>query len=336
MCQIVLAFSGGDGVEKNANRFPEHVACSGRGLAKQRLQLCKELLDGVQIRRVWREIEQAGAHRPDRLSDTGDLVNREVIQDDDIARAQARREHLLDIGPEQLAGHWSLQRARGDHAVTAQTGNESCRVPVTVRRRIDQAFASRAPAIQTRHRRCNGRLVQKHEGRRVHVALPDPPTATLPGDIRPVLLARSQRLFLCDRPSRYSISAIVESAFTSMPRPDSAALISRNVIRGWLDTIARNASAWGSSRGRRSPPIFAGRVLPVRCTRCSSLIAADGLTAKRFAAFRIELPCATARTIRSRRSRDNGAVMANSTNPMVSTSNQNPRFCARPNCSKST
>jgi hypothetical protein len=42
-------------------------------------------------------------------------------------------------------------------------------------------------------------------------------------------------------------------------------------------------------------------------TRCISLIAADGLTANRRAAARIELPASTARTIRRRRSMDIGA-----------------------------
>ena len=42
-------------------------------------------------------------------------------------------------------------------------------------------------------------------------------------------------------------------------------------------------------------------------------MAADALTAKRRAACRIELPPSTARTIRSRRSWDKGAVLINST-----------------------
>jgi hypothetical protein len=42
------------------------------------------------------------------------------------------------------------------------------------------------------------------------------------------------------------------------------------------------------------------------------LIAADGLTAKRRAAARIELPPATARTIRRRRSKEIGAGMTTS------------------------
>jgi hypothetical protein len=47
------------------------------------------------------------------------------------------------------------------------------------------------------------------------------------------------------------------------------------------------------------------------------LIAADGLTANRRAASRIELPSVTARTIRSRRSNDIGAGMTHI--PLVST-----------------
>jgi hypothetical protein len=105
---------------------------------------------------------------------------------------------------------------------------------------------------------------------------------------------------------------MVERAFTAMPRSASATLISRNVIPAFAEVIARRSSAWASSSGRRWPPILAGAVLPVRRTRCISLTAADGLTSNRKTACRIDAPPSTARTIRSRRSRDNGAVMVSS------------------------
>jgi hypothetical protein len=106
---------------------------------------------------------------------------------------------------------------------------------------------------------------------------------------------------------------MVESAFTTIPRAASAALISRRVIPVWRNTMARRSSACFSSRGRREPPIFAGAALPVSRIRCISSMAAEALTAKRRAACRIGLPPSTARTIRSRRSWDKGAVMINST-----------------------
>jgi hypothetical protein len=51
---------------------------------------------------------------------------------------------------------------------------------------------------------------------------------------------------------------------------------------------------------------------PVARSRCMSLMAADGLTAKRRAACRIELPCSTTPTMRSRRSIEIGAGMTTS------------------------
>ena len=109
------------------------------------------------------------------------------------------------------------------------------------------------------------------------------------------------------------MSAMVDSALTTIPRAPRAALISRSVIPAWRNTMARRTSACASRSGRRAPPILAGAVRPVRRTRCISLMAADALTAKRRAACRIELPPSTARTIRSRKSWDKGAVMINST-----------------------
>jgi hypothetical protein len=116
---------------------------------------------------------------------------------------------------------------------------------------------------------------------------------------------------------------MVDRAFTTIPRASSVALLSRSVIPAWRDTMARRASACASKRGRREPPILAGAGLPVRRTRCISLMAAEALTATRRAACRIELPLSTARTSRSRRSRDNGAVMVNSAALAPAPSNQN-------------
>ena len=109
------------------------------------------------------------------------------------------------------------------------------------------------------------------------------------------------------------MSAMVDSAFTAIPRACRAPRISVSVIPGLLVAIARSVSACGSRIGRRWPPIFAGAGLPVWRTRSISLMAAEALTAKRRPACRIVLPSSTACTIRSRRSWDNGAVITNST-----------------------
>src|SRR3954462_620246 len=117
--------------------------------------------------------------------------------------------------------------------------------------RIDQALAPGAPAGEAGHRCGGGGLVDEDEALRIHVALPHPPATPVPGHVGPILLGRSQALFLCDRSNRCSRSAMVDSALTTIPRTASAALISRSVIPAWLDTMARSSSACFSSRGRR-------------------------------------------------------------------------------------
>jgi hypothetical protein len=87
-----------------------------------------------------------------------------------------------------------------------------------VRDGIHQAFARRCPPVAPGHVGRGAALVQEHEARRLHVALPHPPAAAMPGHVGPILLRGPQALFLYDNLSRRSVSEMVESAFTMMPR----------------------------------------------------------------------------------------------------------------------
>src|SRR3954452_9777171 len=312
MNDVVLAFGRGKVVEQGADCLPESILSSCSRFPEQSLELGKELLDRVEIRGIGREVKHAGPCRPDRLLDPGDLVNSQVIHRDHVARLQRRREHLLDVGAEHRTGHRPIEHKRRDDPARSQARHDGRGLPVAKRRCIDQALAPGAPAVEAGHRCGCGGLVDEDEALRIHVALPHPPAAPVPGHVGPILLGRSQALFLCDKPSRWSMSAMVDSAVTTMPRACRASRISLSVIPAWLDTIARSSSACFSSRGRREPPIWAGAKLPVWRTRCISLMAAEALTAKRRAACRIVLPSSTVRTIRSWRSWDKGAVMINS------------------------
>jgi hypothetical protein len=143
----------------------------------------------------------------------------------------------------------------------------------------------------------------------MHVALPDAPAPTLRNDIWPILLGRPQRLFLCRRSRRRSVDQIVVSEPGAMSRPASSSRISASVMPGLAVVSSRSRFSCPASSGLRQPPIFAGAVLPVSRTRRISLTTADGLTSKRRAAARAELPCSTAPTSRRRRSWDKGAVI---------------------------
>src|SRR3954452_21915108 len=59
--EVVLALLGRELVEMPTDGLPESLLGAGGGLSEQLFQLCEELLDGVQIRRVGWQIQQARA-----------------------------------------------------------------------------------------------------------------------------------------------------------------------------------------------------------------------------------------------------------------------------------
>ena len=131
-------------------------------------------------------------------------MRREIVEHHDVARCERGRQELLDIGAERGAGHRAIQHQRCDDAGLPQAGDEGRGMPMAMRHGIDQALAPKAPAVAPRHVGGGAGLVEEHEARGVHVALPDTPAPALARDIGPVLLGRSQRLFLCRRPIRRS------------------------------------------------------------------------------------------------------------------------------------
>jgi hypothetical protein len=95
--EVVGAFGGGEGVENLAEGAPERLDGAGGGGAEQRLELGESQLDRVQIRAVGRQVEEGCPGGFDRLAYAFDLVRLEVVEHHDLARAQARRQALLDL-----------------------------------------------------------------------------------------------------------------------------------------------------------------------------------------------------------------------------------------------
>src|SRR5262245_12433814 len=121
------------------------------------------------------------------------LVRAEIIHHDDIARSERRCEELLDIGVKPLTGHWSIKDERGDETSGAKPRHKRRGMPVPVRRGIDLAFPAWMPAVVPHHVGADPGLIDKHEGRRIHITLPDPPEPATLSHVRPLLLGRVQR-----------------------------------------------------------------------------------------------------------------------------------------------
>ena len=97
----------------------DSVLGSGGGFSQQVLELGEDLLDRIEVGRVFRQEEELGASRSDRPSNRCAFVAAEIVHDDDIARLKLRDENLLNIGAEAFAVDWAVEQARCSEAVTA-------------------------------------------------------------------------------------------------------------------------------------------------------------------------------------------------------------------------
>jgi len=66
------------------------------------LDLGEDLLDRVQVRRVFRQEEELGSSRANELAYGFSFVAAEIVHDYDIAGMKRGDEDLFDIGPEAL------------------------------------------------------------------------------------------------------------------------------------------------------------------------------------------------------------------------------------------
>ena len=59
-------------------------------------------------------------------------MRRQVVHDDDVARIERRRQHLLDIGAERDGVHRSIERHWRGQGGAAQGGGEGCGQPMAM------------------------------------------------------------------------------------------------------------------------------------------------------------------------------------------------------------
>ena len=165
-------------------------------LAEAVLELCEELLDGVQIGRVFRQEEEPRAGRADGAADGAALVRTKIVHDDDVAWPQRRDKNLFDIEQETLAVDRPVDEPWSCDAIVTQCGQEGHGLPVAMRHLGFEPLAARRPAPQRRHVGLRPGLVDEHQAAGVDPVLIRRPLRAAAGDIGTVLLGGDQRLFL--------------------------------------------------------------------------------------------------------------------------------------------
>src|SRR6185436_927266 len=153
-----------------------------------------------------------------------------------------------------LAGHRAVEHHRGADPVTSQRRDKGGRLPVTERRLGEEPPAARGAAIEAGHLGADTGLVDEDELVDIDKAPRGLPDTTPRRDIRPVLLACAERLFLNDSPSRATADHIAPFDSRTPCSANSQARNAASVRSGCASICAATAaSCAGDNLRGRSP-----------------------------------------------------------------------------------
>jgi hypothetical protein len=124
---------------------------SGRCLWYEAFQLGEDLLDRIEIGRVFGQEQKTRACGPDGVSHGFAFVRSQIVEHDDVVALEGRDEELFDIGEKPLAVDGAVEQAGRFDAVVAQRSQEGRGFPVAVRDLGDEPAAARRPAVKARH-----------------------------------------------------------------------------------------------------------------------------------------------------------------------------------------
>lgn len=165
------------------------------GLTHEVLELCKNLFDGVQVRRVGREEQQPGSNAADGLTDSRAFVTAQIVHDDDVAGREGRDKELLDIVDEALPVDRLVEDAWGVDPVAPESREERHRAPVAIRHFGVKPLAARRPAPEGSHVGLGPCFVDEDEAPGIKPTLIFLPLRPPPGDLWAQLLCGKNAFF---------------------------------------------------------------------------------------------------------------------------------------------
>ena len=185
---VVQAFLRREAFECVSDGLAEFVEGSLGGGSQEGFELGEDLLDGIEVGTVGREIEDSGSGLFDGLADALDFVGGEIVHDDDVPLRQRWGQLLADVGEKEFAVERPVDHQRSHDPASAETCEEGGRLPMAVRDFGEQPLTARGAAAQSRHLGRRPRLVEKDQPLDRQAALRQPmPQPTL-RHVRPILL----------------------------------------------------------------------------------------------------------------------------------------------------
>jgi hypothetical protein len=141
------AFVGREEVERDGDEAADLLKATRPGGAQEGFQFGERELDRIEVRTIGREKSNERSHLLDRGSHLRLLVGREVVEDDDIARAQRRHQHLFDVSKERRTINGPIEHRGRAQTLKTERGDDGVCLPVTARGVIAESDAARAAAV---------------------------------------------------------------------------------------------------------------------------------------------------------------------------------------------
>ena len=173
----------------------QSIQVAGGRLAQMSLEFGEGQFNGVEIGAVRWQITDCHSQGRENAGHGFYLMGGEVVEDERIALAQVRTEHLVKIDREDLRIHRSFHQEGGVDAFVAQGGKEGGTLPMPMRDGAEATLTGRAATMNTGQFGVQARFVDKHQPADIPIGLLLAPK--LPGglNIRPILLGGARRFF---------------------------------------------------------------------------------------------------------------------------------------------
>src|SRR6267142_1658281 len=163
MAEIIGTFVRAEFWDERANCSRESRNSSRRNLAEECLEFAVRQLNGIEVRRVFRQVTQCRPRPLDRLTNGGSQVDTAVIHHDDIVAPECGNQALLDISEKHLTGHGALDHHRSGHFIVPQGGHEGDRLPCSKWNDADHPDAPRSTPPEPHQVGADRGLVDKHQ-----------------------------------------------------------------------------------------------------------------------------------------------------------------------------
>lgn len=119
----------------------------------------------------------------------------EIVEQGNVSRRERRNKHFFDIGEEPFAINRAIEHKGGSDAIVAKGGNESRRLPMTVRYFGIKPLTAPAASMRGRHVGLRPGLINEHEVLGIELLLALSPAVPFGRDVRPILLGGADGFF---------------------------------------------------------------------------------------------------------------------------------------------